>query len=36
MVNKAIEVQASAYKANILKEVQINSGQIMQQITDEQ
>ncbi len=29
MINKAIEIQAEAYKTNILKEVEINTGEIM-------
>ena len=36
MVNKAIEIQAEAYKTNILKEVEINSGEIIQQVKEEQ
>ena len=36
MVNKAIEIQAEAYKTNILKQVEINSGEIIQQVKEEQ
>lgn len=36
MINKAIEIQAEAYKTNILKEVEINTGEIIQQIKEEQ
>ncbi len=36
MINKAIEIQAEAYKSNILKEVEINTGEIIQQIKEEQ
>lgn len=36
MINKAIEAQAEAYKTNILKEVEINSGEIIKQVKEEQ
>lgn len=36
MINKAIEIQAEAYKTNILKQVEINTGEILQQIKEEQ
>ena len=36
MINKAIEIQAENYKSNILKEVEINTGEIIQQIKEEQ
>ena len=36
MINKAIEIQAESYKSNILKEVKINTGEIIQQIKEEQ
>ena len=36
MVNRAIEIQAQSYKNNILKEVKINTGEIIQQIKEEQ
>lgn len=36
MINKAIEIQAEAYKTNILKEVEINTGEIIQQIKEQQ
>ena len=32
MINKAIEIQAQAYKTNILKQVEINTGEIIQQM----
>jgi len=36
MINKAIEMQAETFRSNILKEVQINSGEIMKQFQEEQ
>lgn len=35
MVNKAIEIQAQSYKENILREVEVNSNQIISEVEDE-
>ena len=32
MVNRAIEIQAESYKTNILKDVQIDTNQIIEQV----
>ena len=36
MVNKAIEIQAESYKNNILKDVTIDTNQIIRQVKEEQ
>jgi hypothetical protein len=35
MVNKAIEIQAESYKTNILKEVELTSNKIINDVEDE-
>ena len=36
MINKAIEIQADNYKSNILKEVQKNTDNFLDQVKEEQ